>query len=89
MMNCRLFASKWSWHNQDPGICEEKLQNIMKNHRQDSYSPNIQTKHLPHTSLEYLQQAKLLSCISYIPRLMHHETMLPTEIIIVFKINKP
>jgi hypothetical protein len=49
----------------------------------------MQTKHLPNTSLEHQQHANLLSSVSYIAGLMHHETMLPTEMIIVLKINKP
>jgi len=66
----------------------EKLQDIMSKHRQDSYSPKMQTKHLPNTSLEHQQPANLLSIVSHKPGLMHHETMLPTEMIIVLKINK-
>ena len=61
----------------------------MSIHRQDIYPPQMQTKHLPTTSLEHQQHANLLSSVSYISGLMHHETMLPAEMIIVLKINKP
>jgi len=60
----------------------------MSKHRQDSYSPKMQTKHIPNTCLEHQQHASLLSSVSYVPGLMRHETMLPTGVILVLKINK-
>ena len=66
----------------------EELQDIRSKHRQDSYFPKMQTKYLPNTSLEHQQHANPLNSVSYTAGLMYHETMLPTEMIIVLKIKK-